>query len=294
MSLYSEKIEALIDAALADGVLTEKEKQVLFKRAQAEGIDLDEFEMVLDARLVELQKKVKEDAKKAAPKSDKFGDVRKCPACGALVQALAIFCPECGYEFSGVNASPSVQLLAKEISEIKKAASARKNELVKSRKYSAKKQNGEISSSQEKALNNLDEDAEGQIDSLIANFPVPNTKSDLFDLIMYLKAQGYNEKYNECMNRASILFPNDSLYIKLKESEKTDKEKEQASEKRLDRQADYGIISLFGTPVLIICLWIAEWSFLGIGWVWKLIIALLICPILAILIMKIFKKLYVK
>ena len=47
--MYNEKIEALIKAALADGVLTEKEKQILFKNAQAQGIDLDEFEMVLDA-----------------------------------------------------------------------------------------------------------------------------------------------------------------------------------------------------------------------------------------------------
>ena len=49
--LYDPKIEKLIDLALADGELTEKEKQILFKKAEAEGIDLDEFEMVLDARL---------------------------------------------------------------------------------------------------------------------------------------------------------------------------------------------------------------------------------------------------
>ena len=55
--MYNEKLEALITAALADGVLTEKEKQILFKKAEAIGIDLDEFEMVLDARLVELKKK---------------------------------------------------------------------------------------------------------------------------------------------------------------------------------------------------------------------------------------------
>ena len=55
--MYNEKLEALITAALADGVLTEKEKQILFKKAEAMGIDLDEFEMVLDARLVELKKK---------------------------------------------------------------------------------------------------------------------------------------------------------------------------------------------------------------------------------------------
>ena len=55
--MYNEQIEALISAALADGVLTEKEKQILFKKAESMGIDLDEFEMVLDARLVELKKK---------------------------------------------------------------------------------------------------------------------------------------------------------------------------------------------------------------------------------------------
>ena len=55
--MYNEQIEALISAALADGVLTEKEKQILFKKAESMGIDLDEFEMILDARLVELKKK---------------------------------------------------------------------------------------------------------------------------------------------------------------------------------------------------------------------------------------------
>ena len=65
-SLYNEKMEALISAALMDGVLTEKEKQVLFKKAQEQGIDLDEFEMVLDARLVELQRKEQEMAEKKA------------------------------------------------------------------------------------------------------------------------------------------------------------------------------------------------------------------------------------
>jgi hypothetical protein len=56
--MYSEKLEKLINLALADGVLTEKEKQVLFRNAEAEGIDSDEFEMVLDARLYEKQQAI--------------------------------------------------------------------------------------------------------------------------------------------------------------------------------------------------------------------------------------------
>ncbi|MBQ5895480.1 MAG: hypothetical protein IIW75_02790 [Bacteroidaceae bacterium] len=51
--LYDPALENLINVALADGELTEKEKQILFRKAEAAGIDLDEFEMVLEARLFE-------------------------------------------------------------------------------------------------------------------------------------------------------------------------------------------------------------------------------------------------
>lgn len=70
--MYSNKLEGLIKAALADGELTEKKKQILFKNAQAEGIDLDEFEMVLGARIIEQKQAEKETYTKAAPKSSKF------------------------------------------------------------------------------------------------------------------------------------------------------------------------------------------------------------------------------
>ncbi|MCR5326546.1 MAG: hypothetical protein K6E37_07365 [Bacteroidales bacterium] len=53
MGFYSERIEALIDAALVDGEITDKERAVLLKRAKEEGIDPDEFEMVLNARCFE-------------------------------------------------------------------------------------------------------------------------------------------------------------------------------------------------------------------------------------------------
>jgi hypothetical protein len=67
--MYSEKLEKLIELALADGVLTEKEKQVLLKNAEAEGVDPDEFEMVLEARLYE--KTQQQAGNPAAGKQDK-------------------------------------------------------------------------------------------------------------------------------------------------------------------------------------------------------------------------------
>ena len=107
--MYNEQIENLINLALADGKLTEKEKQILFKKAEAAGIDLDEFEMVLDAKLFEKQQTVKASAPSvAAPKSDKFGDVKKCPACGAIVTSFSAKCGDCGHEFSNIEANASI------------------------------------------------------------------------------------------------------------------------------------------------------------------------------------------
>ena len=54
--MYNEQLEKLIEMALMDGELTEKEKQILFKKAESFGVDLDEFEMVLEAKVFEMQK----------------------------------------------------------------------------------------------------------------------------------------------------------------------------------------------------------------------------------------------
>ncbi|MCQ2285990.1 MAG: hypothetical protein MJZ76_03835 [Bacteroidales bacterium] len=180
--MYNEQLEQLIDAALADGELTEKEKQILFKKAQSFGIDLDEFEMVLDARIVELEKAEKEKSSQSAPKSSKYGDVRKCPVCGAIVQAYQAKCSECGYEFSNVDANMSSQKLAEEIKNAK-------NEIDKKQ--------------------------------IITLFPIPNTKADLLEFLTSLQpkmrdvndplSSAYYKKYQECISKAQVSFTNDTV-----------------------------------------------------------------------------------
>ena len=213
--MYDEKIESLIKAALADGVLTEKEKQVLFKRAQEAGIDLDEFEMVLDARLVELQKEEKEKAEKSAPKSNKYGDVRKCPTCGSLVPALATSCPDCGYEFAGIESNLSSQKLAAKIEQINqeyenKISSIKENSFEDdNKKWSLKKDN----------IN--------AIAQVVKSFPIPNTKADLFEFITSMqtkmlsefisKAEGeaYFTKYNEAIIKSKAMCANDQMFASI-------------------------------------------------------------------------------
>ena len=49
------EIEKLIDLAIADGQITEKERNVILKKAAELGVDADEVEMVLDGKLHQLE-----------------------------------------------------------------------------------------------------------------------------------------------------------------------------------------------------------------------------------------------
>lgn len=86
------EIEKLIDLALADGQITEKERNVILKKATELGIDADEVEMVLDGRIHQLE------ANKPKQK-EKVGNIKTCPACGASVKPFTDECNDCGHVF---------------------------------------------------------------------------------------------------------------------------------------------------------------------------------------------------
>lgn len=58
--MYSEKLETMIMSVIADGKITDKERSVLHKLAEAEGVDTDELDVYLDGLLWELQQEAKE------------------------------------------------------------------------------------------------------------------------------------------------------------------------------------------------------------------------------------------
>lgn len=246
--MYNEKLEALISAALADGVLTEKEKQVLFKNAEAMGIDLDEFEVVLDARLVEIKKKEAREnqqyllemekakaAQTSAPKSDKYGDVRKCPACGAIVPSMAAVCPECGQEFTNIKANSTANMLMQKIDEIQAQSSVAQRGLNAKDAKTAQRETWAI---------------ESQVTSrtvqAIKNFPIPNTREDLIEFMtlclsnsradrQYVDeiAEAWREKFEQLITKARITIPNDPIaedLIKKYKSKREAVEKKTAEE----------------------------------------------------------------
>ncbi len=222
--LYSSKIEKLIDMALADGELTEKEKQILFKKAEAEGIDLDEFEMVLDARLFEKNKqtallkeqremelaKAQAAAAPAAPKSNKYGDVRKCPGCGAIVPQFAVKCPECDFEFAGVEGNSSKEKLMKMLIDAEKTTTVIGDAVSFLTSGGASK-------------------ATLQKKTIIANFPVPTTKEDIMEFIISFVPNAKKPSIFSQDPEARFLYPAwknklEELFIKAKITMKNDKD----------------------------------------------------------------------
>lgn len=195
--MFSKELEEVIEAALADGVLTEKERAVLYKRAQAEGVDQDELDVVIEGRLA--KRKKEEDWLRPAPpkaaESTKMGKVMKCPNCGAPYQPGTATCPECGHVFQAMEALSSAVKFAEGLEKIQREFTG--------------------------------DDKREATESYIANFPIPSTKDDLLEFIAAMAGRrtsfdetslfgnAYNAKLQEAINKARILFPNDPQFAPL-------------------------------------------------------------------------------
>lgn len=106
------EIENLINIALVDGEVTEKERRVIIKKATELGVDADEVEMVLDGKLHQLE------ANKLKQK-EKVGNIKTCPACGASVKALSVSCFACSFDFKDLKINISVAQLKEKLESAK-------------------------------------------------------------------------------------------------------------------------------------------------------------------------------
>jgi len=86
-NLIPEELDALIQQYLTDGVLTDKERQVILNKADKMGLDRDEIDLYLDAEIQKI-----DQTTDAAVRKQK-GKV--CPYCGASIPLLADKCPAC-------------------------------------------------------------------------------------------------------------------------------------------------------------------------------------------------------
>lgn len=123
------------------------------------------------------------------------GEIHKCPSCGEVLGSFVTTCPTCGYEVRGARASESVHEFAIKLSQA---------------------------------------ETDMQRTSLVRNFPIPNTKEDIFEFIILastnfdgIEEDGENEtkrlidawlvKVEQGYQKAKMTFPDDPDFNKIQE-----------------------------------------------------------------------------
>jgi len=205
----NSEIEKLIDLAISDGQITDKERSVILRKAADLGADPDEVEIVLDGRLHQLEA--------SKPKqSERAGNVKKCPACGASVKAMELVCSECGHEYTKLKGNSTVLELVSKIDqiELEKLEATRFLDSVK--KFEKQ------------------QEFESRKKQVILNYPVPNSKEDILEFLTYsiskvTSSSGLDNpwaaKADEIVMKARILFKNDIEILSVLEKYEADLKK---------------------------------------------------------------------
>jgi hypothetical protein len=125
--------------------------------------------------------------------------INKCPSCGSQLSAFASSCDACGYEITNIEANRSITALVGRLDEIERE--------VDERGFEGKARMQELVNRRATA---------------IRDFPVPNTREDLQQLIYFIQPkiqetvkpdpniEEWRAKFIEVINRAKKAYENDS------------------------------------------------------------------------------------
>lgn len=218
----SPKLKSLVISAIADGEISDLERQVLIRNAQAEGMAVDEFAVIVDAMLFNQRQALQQQKERheqelnlakakavqtaqppvpaAAKKSDR-PQVRKCPACGAIInEAAANCCPECGYEFGIREAYNPIQPLIDKLEQIESEFSS----------MNSFKQQFCLAQFQQRKCR------------AISTFQIPNSRTAIQNFLSVASSahgscqfgdpmkKAWKKKMEEAITTAKIKYPNDS------------------------------------------------------------------------------------
>ena len=210
-------LDNLINLALADGEVTEKERAIILRKAESLGEDKDEIEMILEGKISLMKKEqLALNSQTPIPTGNKEGIVVKCPSCGDIVPSFTINCKACGHEFRGVTSRSIILQLQIKLKEIEDYE-------WKNNPYNGLNGNNKLD---HMVLNSI---ADKQT-PIIEGFLVPNTKEDLLEFFSLAFPIGskqfswsekfthsadvklsktYKAKAQQCIMKARIAFTND-------------------------------------------------------------------------------------
>jgi len=188
--MFSPEFEELIQAVLEKGKITEKDREVLRRRGEEdEGIEPDELDIILDARLAKMKKQSE------SVESTKMGSVKKCPNCGEPYVPGTYKCKVCGHVFQDMDAIKSSVKFSEGVEKL----------------------SGQLRTG---FFGDIDSDSRAKVENYIMNFPVPTTKDDIIDFLLSLYGKksdfnstfqgAYRAKFLEVRSKAKILFAGDA------------------------------------------------------------------------------------
>lgn len=188
--MFSKELENLIQATLEDGILEDNEKAALVKRAQREGVDIDELDIYINSLLQRRQRELNEKKEALYEKYEKekkeaIGPV--CPKCHKQMPPLTLKC-DCGYEFTSKKSASSVQSFFEQINnisltedEIESCSDIVKENDGTGHYKAVKDANGKVVKKlNEKKVKEL---KQKKTLDIISSFPVPNTKEDIVEFL---------------------------------------------------------------------------------------------------------------
>lgn len=170
--MHQDLVE-LVDMALLDGDLSDKQREIITRKAEKLGEDLDEFEIWLEGKVAIAKRKqpqafqTKQQSASVQTKND--FEVKKCPQCKAEIQSMVSKCPYCGYEIRTDESNASVTALFQKLEEID-SKEDRKGGLSGITGHFGDMLGGSGS-------------RDGKKVQAITTFPVPNTKESILEFI---------------------------------------------------------------------------------------------------------------
>ena len=129
------------------------------------------------------------------------GEIKKCPACGSMIQSVQTKCIDCGHEFSNIESNASINKLFEMLND---AENERKNEGI-----SVSKVIGGIFAN---AYGLSNDKIDNKKKTIISNFPIPTTKNDIIEFLslaapkaksignIFTKQQPENKAHNDFVN----------------------------------------------------------------------------------------------
>ncbi len=190
-NILSSEMEQLLNSAIINGQISDTARATLHRRAMKEGIDPDELDLIINARLAKATPQAAppppmQQQQLAAPPampqmpSNKHGSIKKCPNCGAPVSTFTTNCEVCGFEYSNVEASSNITTLFNKLQELD-------DEL--NQKLIQRGVVGRVLGSITESLTSIDVDssiknvyAKRKI-NIIKTFPIGNSKSEILEFL---------------------------------------------------------------------------------------------------------------